>query len=282
MSAAGDATTFVRRSIERIGRAYGLKDLRVSVGTSLLLLSYRQGDADIVDLTTSSATELRLDQVAEIYRLADEAEHGAIDPRMGLARLRAVLARPASNGALVGVAGLALISAGVSLVLAPSLLALLVCLFFGALVGAIRLAAQRWPGIWPLLPVVAGAVVATIGLTLVDQGLEVAAVAILIPPLAVFLPGAAITVAMIELSAGDIVSGGSRLAFAAVRLLLLVFGIVIAAETVHWEGSTSAQQDLPLALSMPASRPCVAFLSSGTSSLLPGRSRMWPTLANTL
>ena len=64
MSAAGDATTFIRRSLERVGRAYGLKDLRVSVGTSLLLLRYRQGDTDVVDLTTSSATELRLDQVS--------------------------------------------------------------------------------------------------------------------------------------------------------------------------------------------------------------------------
>ena len=70
-----------------------------------------------------------------------------------------------------------------------------------------------------------------------------AAAQILIPPLAVFLPGATIAVAMIELSAGDVVSGGSRLAFAAVRLLLLVFGIVIAAEYLQWQGSDASSHD---------------------------------------
>src|SRR4051812_45510595 len=73
MSAAGDATTFIRRAIERVGRAYGLEDLRVSAGTSLLLLSYHRGDAVFVDLTTTSAGELRLDQVSDIYQLAGEA-----------------------------------------------------------------------------------------------------------------------------------------------------------------------------------------------------------------
>jgi Putative threonine/serine exporter len=62
--------------------------------------------------------------------------------------------------------------------------------------------------------------------------LNVSAASVLLPPLSVFLPGAAITVAIIELSAGDIVSGGSRLAFGAARLRLLVLGVVIAAETV--------------------------------------------------
>jgi uncharacterized membrane protein YjjP (DUF1212 family) len=241
MSAAGDATTFIRRLLERIGRAYGLQNLRVSAGTSLLLVRYQQGDLAVVDLTTSSSTDLLLDQVADIYSLADEAERAAIDPATGLERLHATLARPARHGALVSIAGLGLIASGLSLVLAPSFYAVAICGLFGIVVGLIRRVAQRWPALWPFVPVVAGGVVAALGLAIVEHG-QVTAAQILIPPLAVFLPGATITVAMIELSEGDIVSGGSRLAFAAVRLLLLAFGIVIAAEYLHWQGSDAASQ----------------------------------------
>ena len=131
MSAAGDATTFIRRLLERIGRAYGLEHLRVSAGTSLLLVRYQQGDLAVVDLTTSSASELLLDQVADIYSLADEAELGVIDPAVGLERLRATLARPARHGALVSVAGLGLIASGLCLVLSPSLYAVAICGLFG-------------------------------------------------------------------------------------------------------------------------------------------------------
>jgi uncharacterized membrane protein YjjP (DUF1212 family) len=216
---------------------HGLRELRVSVGATLLLVRYREGDIAVLDLTASTARELRLDQVTQIYRLARDAEKGDFDIAEGLERLRSTLAMKARYGALVAIGGMALIAAGVSLVLAPSLLTLIICLLFGSLVGLIRIAAQRWPAVWPLVPVVSGSVVAALGLTFINEGAEVTAAGILIPPLAVFLPGTALTVAMIELSAGDIVSGGSRLAFGAVRLLLLVFGIVIVAQSLHWQGS---------------------------------------------
>jgi uncharacterized membrane protein YjjB (DUF3815 family) len=47
-----------------------------------------------------------------------------------------------------------------------------------------------------------------------------------------FLPGAALTTAMIELANGDIISGSSRLVAGATQLLLLVFGYVVAAELI--------------------------------------------------
>jgi uncharacterized membrane protein YjjB (DUF3815 family) len=57
-------------------------------------------------------------------------------------------------------------------------------------------------------------------------------VRILIPPLATFLPGGMITIATVELAAGQMVSGASRLVNGMVQLGLLAFGIVAAASLI--------------------------------------------------
>ena len=83
--------------------------------------------------------------------------------------------------------------------------------------------------LWPLVPAVAGLVVCTIALLTIEHGLDCRPLHVLIPPLTIFLPGAALTVSMIELANGDIVAGGSWLAYGATRLFLLVSGLIVAA-----------------------------------------------------
>jgi uncharacterized membrane protein YjjB (DUF3815 family) len=54
----------------------------------------------------------------------------------------------------------------------------------------------------------------------------------MIAPLVTFLPGAALTMAVVELSAAEMVAGASRLVTGMLQLLLLAFGIVGAAQVV--------------------------------------------------
>jgi hypothetical protein len=54
----------------------------------------------------------------------------------------------------------------------------------------------------------------------------------MIAPLVTFLPGAALTMAVVELSAAEMITGASRLVAGTLRLLLLGFGIVGAAQVV--------------------------------------------------
>jgi hypothetical protein len=58
-------------------------------------------------------------------------------------------------------------------------------------------------------------------------------VRILMPPLATFLPGGALTIATVELAAGQMVSGASRLVSGLVQLMLLAFGILAAGTLLH-------------------------------------------------
>jgi uncharacterized membrane protein YjjB (DUF3815 family) len=54
----------------------------------------------------------------------------------------------------------------------------------------------------------------------------------MIAPLVTFLPGAALTMAVVELSAAEMITGASRLVAGSVQLLLLAFGITGAAQVV--------------------------------------------------
>ncbi|MGE0058712.1 MAG: threonine/serine exporter ThrE family protein [Dehalococcoidia bacterium] len=251
MNAAGDATTFIRRSLQRMGRAYGLDRVEVFVVPTLLLLKYGDGRATFVDLSSQIPADLRLDQIAALYDLVEEAEAGRINPADGLRRLRSLVAMSPRHSALVRTLGSGFIAAGVVFTLGPAPAELLLAVLLSMAVGAIREIVRNWPQVWPLLPAAAGVLVGGASFTLVDEGLEASPLKILVPALVTFLPGAALTVSMIELSNGDIVAGGSRLAYGTMRLFLLVFGVLIAAQWFGVPQETAAPDAIPLGRLLP-------------------------------
>ena len=74
--------------------------------------------------------------------------------------------------------------------------------------------------------------VAAITFLLAGQGWAEADLRAMIAPLVTFLPGAMITMAVVELSAAEMITGASRLVAGSVQLLLLAAGIVGAAQVV--------------------------------------------------
>jgi hypothetical protein len=81
-------------------------------------------------------------------------------------------------------------------------------------------------------------VVLTVGVWPVPQpigrGWSVADLRAMIAPLVTFLPGAALTMAVLELSAGEMITGASRLVSGILQLLLLGFG---SSGPPRWSGS---------------------------------------------
>ena len=67
-----------------------------------------------------------------------------------------------------------------------------------------------------------------------QQGLPVDPLYLLVPPLVTFLPGAMLTLGMVELAYGDMVSGSSRLITGFVQLVLLAFGLAAGAMLVGY------------------------------------------------
>jgi uncharacterized membrane protein YjjB (DUF3815 family) len=56
----------------------------------------------------------------------------------------------------------------------------------------------------------------------------------LVPPLVTFLPGAMLTLGMVELAYGDMVSGSSRLIAGFIQLVLLAFGLAVGAALIGY------------------------------------------------
>ena len=101
---------------------------------------------------------------------------------------------------------------------------------FGAIVGVLRLLGRHQPTLQILMPVLAAFVVAALTAVAVKHELADPGLRPMIAALIVFLPGAALTTAVLELAAGEMIAGASRLVWASVQLLLLAFGILAGIE----------------------------------------------------
>ena len=103
--------------------------------------------------------------------------------------------------------------------------------FLGALTGVMFIAADRAAGLRVLLPVVSTLVVAVIAFEVLHvQDAQGGPVLLMIPGLFVLIPGDLLCAATAEIAVGQFTPGAVRLAQAAVTLVQLAAGVVIAAE----------------------------------------------------
>jgi uncharacterized membrane protein YjjB (DUF3815 family) len=96
-----------------------------------------------------------------------------------------------------------------------------------------------------LTPVAAALIVSASTFLLASQGWIDADLRAMIAPLVTFLPSAALTMAVVELSAAQLVAGASRLVAGTVQLVLLGFGIVVGAQLADLFSSTATLSTTP-------------------------------------
>jgi uncharacterized membrane protein YjjP (DUF1212 family) len=220
----------IQERLTRIAAAYGMQTARITAFPTSLLVSLGGGEATALELTTP-VTAVRLDQIAVLHELADEAEHAAVEPD-GLARLEEIRDLEPRYGPWVSIAGYSVLTIGIALILHPAPRDVLAAAVFGLIVGALRLATRTQPTLQILLPVVAAFCVAALTAFAVKHDLADPGLRAMIAALAVFLPGAALTTSVLELARGDMIAGSSRLVWSSVQLMLLAFGIVAGIEAV--------------------------------------------------
>ena len=161
--------------------------------------------------------------------LGEQAQRAAIDPRQGLRRLAAIHRQEARFGPLGTVAGHVIFTVGLALVLMPTAANLGAAAALGFIVGLIKLLVPERTLLSVPVPVIAAAAVSSLAFLAIRYGLPVDPLHALVPPLVTFLPGGMLTLGMLELAYGDMVSGTSRLITGFVQLVLLAFGLAIGA-----------------------------------------------------
>ena len=232
LTAAGEAVNQIEERLVRVATAYGAPHARVSVLPTYLVLAMEPGRPATLEPTQQLRGGLRLDQTAAVYEVLRAAEQGRTPPVAGSRRVRAIVDMPPRFSPAVQVLGHAVLTSGICLILQPTRGDLILALLFGLLVGAAKLAGARWSSVQMIMPFAAAFTVAAITFVLADTGWADADLRAMVAPLTTFLPGAMLTMAVIEVSAAQLVTGASRLVAGVLQLLLLTFGILGATQAV--------------------------------------------------
>ena len=244
LTRAGDATERVTHILEQVAGVYAATGVTFFVVPTGVFVRITTGASSRMDFEAGTSEPLRLDQIDALYRLIDDIRHGLVDAEPARARLDDLLGSRPRFGGVISVLASGILTVGLGLMLNPTANALPAFLSIGFLVGALRWWADRERMLSLVLPVTTAAVVTAIVFKWVAPALHTPPLEIVIPTLVTFLPGAALTMATVELSTGDILAGSARLVYGLERLLVLAFGIAMGAEIVGFPtpsgGTTSA------------------------------------------
>lgn len=230
MCRAGDAADRVTQILDDVATTYAARGVNFFVMPTGVFVRIQVGTSNRVDFAPVVLLPLRLDQVDGLYRLVDDIRLGRADVAVARARLDALLASRPRFGPWPTLVGGAVLTLGLGLMLNPTASALPVYVLLGALVGALRWWADRDSLLASVLPVAAAFAVTWVTFEVLAPLVVGSPLDVVIPSLVTFLPGAALTMAAVELSAGSMVSGSARLVYGLERLLLLTFGIAMGVE----------------------------------------------------
>ncbi|MBF4590523.1 threonine/serine exporter family protein [Curtobacterium sp. VKM Ac-1395] len=222
---AGSSVTDVRSALEKAREAAGIgPGLAVGVLPALVIVSETAtGSATIVN---AEGIELSFRQAARANRLVLGLESGSIALAEIPARVRAIRANTRPPAPLPWIAGNALTAAGLAVVFRCPWWAVLVVLGVGAVVGVIGLLLRRFREAVAVVPFLAAFVsTAVVGLVAASTGFDHVPLFAVCAPVAVFVPGALITNALLELTAADIVTGSARLMQGLIMLGFMAAGI---------------------------------------------------------
>jgi len=248
--ACGEQTAQVELLLRRIASAYGMRRSRVVVFPTAVFITLHDGAKERLTLAEGPSYTLRLDQIADVYALTQSAVDAAFSPGEGLDRLSEILRKKSRFGVTGLVLGHTVLTLGLAMILnAPSLANLVAAALLGTLVGGLKVVNRDRPVLAVPVPVLAAALVSAICFLGVDYGWAIDPFYVMVPPLITFLPGAMLTLAMVELAYGEMVSGSSRLITGFVQLVLLAFGLAAGAMLAGYRTDDlvdPARQGLPL------------------------------------
>lgn len=230
-----EQTAQVELILRRIAAANGARRVRVLAFPTAIFVTLHDGTEERITLAEGPLAPLRLDQMAGVYALGAAAQNGEIGPREGLERLATILHQKPRFGPAGSLIGHAILTIGLAMLLAPTLAGVASAAVLGLVVGAIKVLNGDRPLLALPLPVASAALVSALVFFAAEQGLPVDPTQLLVAPLVTFLPGAMLTLAMVELAYGDMISGSSRLVTGFVHLVLLAFGLAAGATLVGHE-----------------------------------------------
>jgi uncharacterized membrane protein YjjP (DUF1212 family) len=244
----GAAAPRLEQAIGNVAQQLGLVCDVLSTPTSIVLsFSNPDGDglAEITQVVRIAPGDVNLARLCRADEIADRVADGSLEPRRGMAQLRA-LGRPLSRAALwATIVSYGLSAASVAVLFRTSGPDALVAGVIGVLIGAIVVAGYGRPRLSAAGDAIA-ALVATFIATMVSAWLlPLSLKLVVLSALIVLVPGMSLTNAVRELTSQHLASGVARFAGAAATILKLTFGTIAAAQVCAVAHIVPAAHSLP-------------------------------------
>ena len=205
---AGTAVDDVHKTAVAAAEHMGIRDASMVVLPTVVLLQAGGNSKGPSRMTSFRRLGMRLDQITSLDELTRQAERGHVTAAEGLRRLRDIRRARPPRRRIVRVIGMGVLSSGFALLLQPTPAGIGLAFVLGIFVGILRII--ELPRFQVVLPVIATFCVSLVVFWFAGHYDAENPIRMLIPPLVLFLPGAALTTGTMELAAGDTVSGASR------------------------------------------------------------------------
>ena len=230
---AGYAVTDVQQVLRATAgtRAFGV-DITFGVLPSAILIDdSRSGRTRLVNAGGGQLTFDQVARVAEIARAVQDGNGSLHDARADLRRVRGSRARFPRP---VAVLGSGLMSAGIAVVFRTTWWAVVLDFVLAVVVGGALIYGRRLERLMAVLPFLTAFAVSAVVYALATE-LQSGAVTLFVvcAPLVILIPGATITTGVVELAAGDVVSGGGRFVSGLILWATLAVGIAAGAAVVN-------------------------------------------------
>ncbi|MBE2315848.1 threonine/serine exporter family protein [Solirubrobacter sp. CPCC 204708] len=240
--AAGRPVHEVEGEVRRVANALGYPETRVAATPTGMFVSLAP---DASAGFAAVGPPLRFDQAAKVEQITTALLGKRVEPQEALDAVQDIkYESPRVSRPIVALAHVPQ-ATGVALVLQPTVASALTAMVAAFVVAALDLLADRSQLLRTLLPVVAAFGAGCVVFLAAELDLLEAPLRTALAPVAVLLPGALIVTGMSELAQGAMVAGTARLTYGTVQLLLITFGVFLAAHVVglHPDTLTNVRLD---------------------------------------
>lgn len=222
----GTSVTDVRGSLEQVSRrSLPGSPVEFAILPEMVMVS-RPGSSSSTTTVIGKGRALTFRQSARASSLVRDLETGAVPLSAAPARIAAIRATPRRLPGLQNVIGCGLLSLSLAALFRCPWWAILLALVVGAMVGGLTLLMMRVRAAAAIAPFVS-ALMSTMLVGAVAGLLDLGPVPLfaVCAPIAILVPGALITNALLELTSTDIVTGASRLMYGLIMLAFMAAGV---------------------------------------------------------
>ncbi len=241
MLETGQATNDVEDTLREIAREYEMDGFSVVVLPTFVIL---QAQGQTAQFESARPAGSRLDQAGAVEMLTARALRRELAPGDAIHLLHTAMAARTRFRWPLALLGHVILTIGFGMVINPAAQAIPAYALLGLGVGALVLLSRRFTGLSAAVPVIAAFAVTIVTTLWLSSLVGDSALRIIAPPLVSFLPGGTLTIAAIELTSNQVISGASRLVYGVAQLLLLTFGVFAASTIVGGLHSGHAQTTL--------------------------------------